>query len=136
MRPVHASIAVLAVALALGGCTAAGSSSAGDFTGAESDVAKVVDDLQSAGRSGSPDKVCNDIFTKELADKFAAGNSTCVDEVEKAMRDVSDFNLDVTDITVNGSTATAKVEQGKEKRTATFTFERIGNGWRASSLSG
>jgi hypothetical protein len=135
MRRVHASITLVIAALALGGCTATAPSSAGKFKGAESDVAKVVDDVQSAGRRGEPDKLCNDLFTSELANRFKAGSATCVDEVEKAMRDVNDYDLEVTDITVTGDTATAKVKQGKENRTGTFSFERVGNAWRVSSIS-
>jgi hypothetical protein len=134
MRRVHALITIAAT-LALAGCTATPPSSAGDFKGAEKDVAQVVDDMQKAGRTGKPDDLCNDIFTAELADKFKAGSATCVDEVEKAMRDVNDYDMKVTDITINGSTATAKVEQGKEKRSGTIGLERVGNSWRVSSIS-
>jgi hypothetical protein len=135
MRRVHTSITLAAAALALSGCAAQAPTSAGDFKGDESDVAAVVDDLQSAGRSGDPDKVCNDIFTTELANRFKAGKSSCVDEIEDAMRDVNDYDLEVQDVTVTGDTATAKVRQGKEGRTATFTFQRVGSGWRASGIS-
>jgi hypothetical protein len=135
MRRVHASITLAAAALALGGCAAQGPSSAKSFKGDERAVAGVVDDLQNAGRSGNPDKVCNDIFTTELANRFKTQGTSCVDEVEDAMRDVNDYDLDVQDVTVTGNTATAKVRQGKERRTATFTFERVGSGWRASGIS-
>jgi hypothetical protein len=134
MRPLHVLITV-AAGIALAGCTATPPSSAKNFKGAEKDVAQVVDDMQKAGRTGKPDKLCNDIFTADLANRFKAGNATCVDEVEKAMRDVNDYDIKVTDITVTGNSATAKVEQGKEKRTGTLGFQRIGNGWRVSSIS-
>jgi hypothetical protein len=135
MRSVHVLITVAAAGIALAGCTATPPSSAKNFKGAEKDVAQVVDDLQKAGRTGKPDKLCNDIFTADLANRFKAGNATCVDEVEKAMRDVNDYDIKVTDITVTGNSATAKVEQGKEKRTGTLGFQRIGSGWRVSSIS-
>jgi hypothetical protein len=126
---------VAAAGLTLAGCTATPPSSAGNFQGAEKDVAQVVDDMQKAGRTGKPDKLCNDIFTADLANQFKAGSATCVDEVEKAMRDVNDYDMKVTDVTVTGDTATAKVEQGKEKRTGTIGFQKIGNAWRVSSIS-
>jgi hypothetical protein len=135
MRRVHALITVAAAGLALAGCTATPPTSAGDFKGAEKDVAQVVDDMQKAGRTGKPDKLCNDIFTADLANQFKAGAETCVDEVEKAMRDVNDYDIKVTAVTVDGDTATAKVEQGKEKRTGTIGFQKIGNAWRVSSIS-
>ncbi len=135
MRRVHVSITLAAAALALGGCAATPPNSAKDFKGAEADVAAVVDDLQAAGRKGDPDKICNDVFTAELAASFKAGSNSCVDEVEKVLRDVNDYDLQVEDVTVTGTTATAKVRQGKEGRPATFGFERVGNAWRASRLS-
>jgi hypothetical protein len=135
MRRLHVSATLATAALALAGCAATPPSSAKNFQGAERDVAQAVDDIQAAGRSGDPDKLCNDLFTAEFADRFKAGSATCVDEVEKAMRDVNDYDLEVTDVTVTGDTATAKVKQGKEGVTATFGFQRVGNGWRASSLS-
>jgi hypothetical protein len=126
---------VAAAGVALAGCSATPPSSAGDFKGAQSDVAQVVDDMQKAGRTGKPDKLCNDIFTAELANKFKAGSATCVDEVEKAMRDVNDYEIKVQSVTVNGDTATAKVTQGREKRSGTIGFERVGSSWRVSSIS-
>jgi hypothetical protein len=135
MRRVHVLITVAAAGVALAGCSATPPSSSKNFQGDEKAVAQVVDDMQKAGRTGKPDKLCNDIFTAELADKFKAGTETCVDEVEKAMRDVNDYDIKVTDVTVSGTTATAKVEQGKEKRGGTIGFEKIGNAWRVSSIS-
>ena len=128
-------VTLAVAALALAGCTASQPTSAGDFKGAEADVAKVVDDLQTAGQRGDPEKSCNEIFTAELAGRFKAGNATCADEVDKALRDVNDYRLEVQDVTVTGSTATARVLQPDENRTATFHFQRVGNDWRASSLS-
>jgi hypothetical protein len=135
MRRVHALITAAAAAFAFAGCSATPPSSAGDFKGADRDVAQVVDDMQKAGRNGKPDKVCNDIFTAALAEKFKAGNATCIDEVEKAMRDVNDYDIKVQDITITGDTATAKVTQGREKVNGTIGFERVGSSWRVSSIS-
>jgi hypothetical protein len=134
MRLLDASVTAVAVAIAISGCAATGPTSAGDFQGAESDVATVVDDLQKAARSGNPEKMCDDIFTKELADQFKAGASDCTDQVQDAIRDATEDEFEVTDVTVTGNTATAKVRQPETKRTGTFSFERIGNGWRLSAI--
>src|SRR3954447_16616890 len=136
MRPVHAPIAVLAAALALGGCTAAGKTSAGNFKGDEQAVAKGVDDLQKAARQGQNEKVCDDVFTKELAARFDAGGATCAGEIKDAIRDVNDYDLKVTDVNVTGTTATATVTQDKVHKSATFGFQKVGPDWRLSSLSG
>jgi hypothetical protein len=122
-------------ALALGGCTAQPSSSAGDFKGAEADVAGVVDDLQSAGKKGDAGDICSKYLSKELADSLKAGSSDCTDEMQEAIQDVNDFTLEVKDVTVSGTTARAQIEQGdKDPSTATFEFARVGNAWRVTSL--
>jgi hypothetical protein len=136
MRRLHAPITVLAAALALGGCTAAGTTSAGNFKGDEQAVAKVVDNLQKAARQGQNEKVCTDIFTKDLAAKFDAGGTTCAGEVKDAIRDVNDYDFKVTGVNVTGTTATATVTQDKVHKTATFGFQKVGPDWRLSSLSG
>jgi hypothetical protein len=136
MRRVHAPITLVVAALALGGCTAAGKTSAGNFKGDEQAVATVVDNLQKAARQGQNEKVCNDVFTKELAAKFNAGGATCAGEIKDAIRDVNDYNLKVTDVNVTGTTATATVTQDKEHKTSTFGFQKVGPDWRLSSLSG
>jgi hypothetical protein len=134
----HAVGTLTFFALALGGCTAQpSSSSAGDFKGAEADVAKVVDDLQSAGQKGNADDICAKYLSKQLADSLKAGSSDCIDEMQKAIQDVNDFSLDVKDVTVSGTTARAEIEQGdKSPSRATFEFAREGAGWRVTSFGG
>ena len=133
MRRVHGPLTLLLAALALGGCTAQQDTSADRFQGAEADVAEVVDDLAAASRSGDGEEICTRIVTAELADELAAGDE-CKDQVEQAVSDANDYDLEVRDVTVTGSTARAEVRQGDDGRTATLEFERGDDGWRATSL--
>ena len=54
--------------------------------------------------------------------------------MDRAIKDASDYDLQVTDVKVNGTTATAKVRQGDDGKVATFTFVKDKGGWRASAL--
>jgi hypothetical protein len=135
MRRLHVSATLTAVAaIALGGCAGQAPTSAGGFQGAEREVAQVVDELQDAGRKGKPDEICSRIFGGDFAASLKTGSVACVDEVQAAIQDVNDFQLEVTDVTVTGSTARAQVRQGDDGRTATFAFAREGDGWRVTSL--
>jgi hypothetical protein len=123
---------VLAAALALGGCAAGQqNTSAGNFDGAESDVAKVIDDLKS---SRDPEDVCSRIFSDALAKSLAAGGRDCAAEVDAMLHDVSDTDLQVRDVTISGNTARADVRQGDKGDTATFELARSGSSWQVTSL--
>jgi len=130
MRSLPASLAVLLAAFALGGCAAAQpNASAGDFEGAESDVAQVIDDLKG---SRDPEEICSRIFADELAKSLAAGSRDCVDEVDAMLRDVGSTDLDVQDVTISGTTARAQVRQSG--KSATFELARGDAGWQITSL--
>jgi hypothetical protein len=130
MRRLPATLALLLATAALAGCAATGqSSSAGDFNGAERDVAQVVDDLKG---TRDPEEVCSRILTDAYAKSLEAGGHDCVDEVKATIRDTADTDMKVDDVTISGSSATAKVSQDGED--ATFELERDGSSWRISSL--
>ncbi len=130
MRRLTLLLALLTAVAALAGCTQANpNASAGDFEGAERDVAQVVDDLKG---SRDPEEVCSRILTDDLARSLESGGRDCVEEVQAMIRDTADTDLDVRDVTISGSTARAEVRQGDAA--ATFELERSGESWRISSL--
>jgi hypothetical protein len=133
MRRVHGPLTLVLAVLALAGCTTQQDTSADSFEGAERDVAEVVDDLAAASRSGDGEEICTRILTARLAEELAAGDE-CKDEVEQALADANDYDLEVDDVTVSGNTATAEVRQGDDGRTGTLEFERARDGWRVTSL--
>ena len=136
MRRLHAAVTLGLAALALIGCGQQ-DTSADRFKGAEADVAELVDDLASAARSNDGDEVCTRIVSSEFADELADGDS-CKNEVERAMADANEYDLEVRDVTVTGTTAQAEVREGEgsEATTATFEFERGEDGWRTTSFGG
>jgi hypothetical protein len=126
----------LVLAAVLAGCGQA-PTSANDFKGTEKAVAQTIEDLQSDATSRKPSAICNDVLSKALADKLKSGGNDCAGEMEKITGDADDFELEVTDVTVTGSTATAKVKarRGKEKNaTTTFSLVREDGDWRLSNF--
>jgi hypothetical protein len=125
----------LALAALASGCTGGGSS-ASDFEGEEKKVADQVEKLQSAGKAGDAEEICTDVLAKAFSDEIKSAGSDCEAELDKAIKDADDFDLDVEDVTISGNTATAKVKgknAGKEE-VRTFEFQREGEDWRATDL--
>jgi hypothetical protein len=127
--------ALLVVVLSLVGCTQAEPTSVEQFKGAEAAVAQKVEDLEKAGKSGNPDDICSDILAKELVDELKAGGTDCTTEMQKAIEDADDFDLEVRDVAITGETATARVQRGDDGPTETMQFTREGTQWRATALS-
>jgi hypothetical protein len=132
MRRTLALAAVLA--LALSACGTATSTQNNKFKGEQQNVVKVVDALATAGTRGDADKICKDILAKQLVTELKSAGGDCVTEMDRAIKDASDYDLQVTSVKVNGTNATAQVRQGKDGQVATFTFVKEGGAWRASAL--
>ena len=132
----RAFLAVPLVLAALAAGCGASTSSAGDFEGEEQRVADVVEQLQSAGETGDAAEICDEVLARQLRDEMQAAGANCEQELDKAIKDADDFELEVEDVTISGDSATAKVhgqDQGEE-RVRDFEFVREGNDWRATSL--
>ena len=127
---------VVLACLPLAACGAAQQSSSSKFPGEQGKVAQVVDDLASAGSSRKPAKICSDVLSKELVAELKSAGGNCEAEMKAAIEDASDFDLQVQSVKVDGNTATAQVRQGKDGKTATFTFVKENGAWRASQLGG
>jgi hypothetical protein len=132
----RARLAVPLVLAALAAGCGASASSAGDFQGEERRVADVVEKLQSAGESGDAAEICSEVLASDLREEMQAAGVDCEQELDKAIQDADDFELEVEDVTITGDTATARVRgrEGDEETVRTFEFEREGREWRATSL--
>jgi hypothetical protein len=123
--------------LAVAGCGAqADPSSVEKFQGEEKAVAQKVEDLQEAGEGRKPEDICSQILARSLVAQIEAAGVDCADEMEKAIDDADDYDLDVQDVTISGSTATVRVRRGADGPTETMEFTRENDQWRATSLSG
>ena len=115
-------------------CGTAASTQNNKFKGEQQNVVKVVDALATAGGRGDADKICKDILSKQLVTELKTAGGDCNTEMDRAISDASDYDLQVTSVKINGANATAQVRQGKSGQVATFTFVKEGGGWRASAL--
>jgi hypothetical protein len=123
--------------LLLAGCGASTQpSSVENFKGDERAVAQKVEDLQKAGEGRDPETICGEILARSLVQQLEAAGSNCTQEMEKAIEDADDYALDVTDVSISGSSATATVRRGEDGTTETMEFTQEGGQWRATSLSG
>ena len=131
-------LAVLLGLLALAGCGAQPEQSSVDKfpAGAQRDVAQKVEDLQKAGEDRKPEDICSQILARSLVTQLEAAGADCADEMEKAIDDADEFDLDVQTVEVEGNTATASVKRGDDGPTETMEFARENGQWRATSLSG
>ena len=135
MRPL-ARLLPLALAAALAGCGQA-PTSANNFKGADKAVAKTIEDLKSNAQARKPSAICRDVLSTALANKLKSSGSDCTDEIEKLTGDADDYDLAVTDVTVTGTTATAKVKarRGKDKNAlTTFSLAQEDGKWRLTNF--
>ena len=125
------------LALGLAGCGGQASSAA-EFEGEQARVAEAIEEVQTAGERRDPAKLCRDLLTKALRDKVAADGSSCDKEVEKAIEDADAFELEVTEIEITGTTATAttKGEAGDDDITREIALVKEQDRWRVDSFSG
>jgi hypothetical protein len=131
----RALVPVLAL-LALAGCGGEQDSNLDRFQGADREIAQKIEDLQEAGEGRNPEDICSEILSRTLVEQLEAAGANCRDEMNKAIEDADDFDLEVQDVAVTGNQATARVRRGDDGPTATFEFVRENGQWRATSLSG
>lgn len=123
--------------LLLAGCgTSAQPSSVERFKGDERAVAQKVEDLQEAGEARKPEDICGQILARSLVAQLEAAGTDCEQEMTKAIEDADDFELNVREVEIDGSTATVTVRRGDDGPTETMEFQQEGGQWRATSLSG
>ena len=126
----------LLLAAAIAGCGQA-QSSAGDFKGAEKDVADTVEQLETSAQNRKPEDICSEVLARGLVERLKGSGNDCVDEMERITGDADDFELDVTKVAISGTTATASVKalRGDRDNTVTnFTLVREDGKWRLSDF--
>ena len=127
---------VIAAALMLSACGTASSSNDVKFTGAQKDVADLVDKLATAGQRHDASTICNDILSKQVVSELKTAGGDCETEMKDAISDATDYDLQVRSVKINGNNATAQVRQGDDGKVSTFTFVKEAGGWRATAFGG
>ena len=126
----------LLLAVAIAGCGQS-QSSAGDFKGAEKDVADTIEQLQTSAQNRKPEDICSEVLARALVDRLKSSGTDCVDEIEKIIGDADDFELDVTKVTITGSTASATVKARRGDRdgaVTNFALAREDKKWRLTDF--
>lgn len=133
-RLVALPIALLSGAL-IAGCGGAPANDTSEFTGAEAEVAEVIEDLQTATDEDAPQRVCEDLLARSLTQELGNG---CERAIEQAFDDTDTSELAVEDVTVSGTTARARVTVGSADEDVQEMVEltREGNVWRISRFAG
>ena len=84
-------------------------SSATNFSGADQGVAEQVEALQAAAEARDGDEVCGELLSDRLRAAMRADGASCADQVEEAIADADDFELEVERVDVQGDNATVRV---------------------------
>ena len=129
-------VLLLAAAGIATGCGTAGSNSSSDFTGSKKDVAKTVEDLESASRRSDEAKICRDLLAASLIDALRTGGKSCDSAVSDALDDADTFDLTVKSVSVTGTNATAVVDSKEKSANDTFKLQKVGGRWKISSFGG
>lgn len=126
--------AAAAVTCALvGGCGGETGENEGQFEGEQAKVAKVVDELQAAGRAGDGDRICDDLFTENLRISVSrASKRACAEEVVSNIGG-KETAFEVSGIKIEGGNATAELVD-QEDRVSSVLFQREGDRWRIARI--
>jgi hypothetical protein len=130
---VRRALTLLLAGTALSACGATQESSIDNFSGEERRVAEVVQSLEGAAGEADGSQICGAVLTTQLADRLKAGSRSCSQELEDALADADDFTLTPTEVVVNGTSATARV-QDEQDRPRTIDLVRQGADWRVAAI--
>jgi len=129
--------AALVLALAAGGCSVGGSSTAsnGGFTGTRGEVAQTLNTFSSDASSNNATDICANVLGKAALARIAK-IGTCKTIITNQLKTIDDFTLTVESIDLHGATATAHVQTPRNgtKVTQPITLRRETAGWRIDSL--
>jgi hypothetical protein len=125
----------LAATAVLAGCGGGGGGNASKFSGPQKDVAKTIDDLQGAARSGDVTKICTDLFTPRLVTRIArtTGGKSCQTRVGQQLARKNE-TITARRIQVVGPAAVAIVTEQNGKLTR-LAFRKLGGQWRVDGIT-
>ncbi|MGD1050910.1 MAG: hypothetical protein ABR947_07545 [Solirubrobacteraceae bacterium] len=132
-------VASACLAVTLGGCSLAPSSSSSNssgYTGAKALVASTLNLLASDSSSSNGLDICEHVLGSALRSALKKSGS-CQTDVDNQLKTVDDFTLTIESIKVSGKAATARVqtEVNGQKTISTVSLADQKAGWRISSIS-
>ena len=126
-------MAGVAGSVLLAACGGGGGENEGRFDGERAEVAKVVDQLQSAGREGDGQRICETLFTKNLsASVQKASGRDCGEEVSSNIKG-ADTTYEVSGLRIDGRNATGQLVDQEDRRSSVL-FQREGGEWRIARI--
>ena len=133
MRRLLTTSAVLLAAVAAG-CGAANQPSQ-QFSGAEEDVAEVVEELEAAAGKEEATKICTEILSTALSRRLG---DRCTDTVQTAIDDTDVFALSADSVRIAGDRARVRVEAGSdgERQELLEMVRESRGGWRVDRFGG
>ena len=128
----------LALATMAAGCTTSRSNndSAGDFKGAQAQVASTVEDLESAASKGDEAEICGRLLAAGLVDRLSSSGRDCSTTVHDALENTDSSDLTVESVRIAGPTAIARVkaDTGDRDRVVTIGLTRERGRWKIARL--
>ena len=107
---------------------------ADNYDGTDGEVASVVDDFGNAGRDGDGDRVCDEIFTEELAGNVEEeSGQSCASEVEDNLPE-DDYELTIDSLEVEDDTATVGVTD-QDDNESVLHLEQADGDWRVARVT-
>jgi hypothetical protein len=128
------AVVVIVLVLLMGGGDDDVNNNADRYEGTEAEVAAVIDEFANAGRDGDGTKICEDIFTADLAGNIEreAGQS-CPSEVQENLPE-DDYELEVDTIEVDDDIATVGVTD-QDDNSSVLHITRVDAAWRIARVT-
>ena len=127
------ALSAAVVAIGCGGDDDA-NNNADNYDGTDAEVASVVDDFGNAGRDSDGDRVCDEIFTEELAGNVEdESGQSCASEVEDNLPE-GEYELTIDSLEAEGDTATVGVTD-QDDNESVLHVERVDGDWQVARVT-
>jgi hypothetical protein len=127
-------VVVVVVVLLMGGGDDDVNNNADRYEGTQAEVAAVVDEFANAGRDGDGTKVCEDIFTADLAQNVEReSGQSCPSEVQENLPE-DEYELEVDTLEVDGDIATVAVTD-QEDNSSVLHITKVDAAWRIARVT-
>ena len=127
-------LAAIGAALVVAGCGGGGDgSNASRYSGEKAKAARVIDELEAASRAADGNRICKQLFTRNLAISVTkASKRQCATEVTSQLfADDADFKVE--DIAVAGKQASLRVKDQEDRVSLLVLLKQRGR-WRIGRI--
>ncbi len=135
LRAPIAALGALCVAIGVAACGE--TTGTGNYKGESKKVAETISNLQSDATSVNAGKVCSRDLAATVVKKLEADGTSCKKALEGQLKEIDTYALKVESISVQGTSATAKVKStwSGNERVHEVAFVKEGSRWKVSGLS-